>query len=132
MSYHASQWAIDQTCGSGTEKAILMVLASYVGSDGTCYPRQDTIARQACCSVKSVERALQAFEDRGWLGRTPRRRRDGSRTTDLLELRLAPNPEVREQADTVSDWPEPTRHPVQTNPTRCRGSLRLNRLDMNR
>lgn len=119
MSHQASHWALEQSCATATEKAILMVLASYVGADGTCYPGQDTIARQACCSVKSVERALQAFEERGWLDRTPRRRKDGSRTSDLLELKLAANPEPREQADTVSDRPEPTRHPVQTNPTSC-------------
>lgn len=119
MSHQASYWALEQSCATATEKAILMVLASYVGADGTCYPGQDTIARQACCSVKSVERALQAFEERGWLERTPRRRKDGSRTSDLLELKLAANPEPREQADTVSDRHEPTRHPVQTNPTSC-------------
>lgn len=119
MSHQASHWALEQSCATATEKAILMVLASYVGADGSCYPGQDTIARQACCSVKSVERALQAFEERGWLARTPRRRKDGSRTSDLLELKLAPNPEPREQADTVSDRPEPTRHLVHTNPTSC-------------
>jgi len=119
MSHQASHWALEQSCATATEKAILMVLASYVGVDGTCYPGQDTIARQACCSVKSVERALQAFEERGWLERTPRRRKDGSRTSDLLELKLAANPEPREQADTVSDRHEPTRHPVPTNPTSC-------------
>ncbi|GLK49508.1 hypothetical protein GCM10017620_24810 [Brevundimonas intermedia] len=119
MSHQASHWALEQACATATEKAILMVLASYVGTDGSCYPGQDTIARQACCSVKSVERALQAFEERGWLIRTARRRKDGSRTSDLLELTLASNPEVREQADTVSGRPEPTRHLVQTNPTPC-------------
>lgn len=119
MSHQASYWALEQTCSTATEKAILMVIASYVGPDGCCYPGQDTLARQACCSVKSVERALQAFEDRGWLTRTARRRKDGSRTSDLLELTLAPNPEVREQADTVSGCAQPTRHPVQTNPTPC-------------
>lgn len=91
MSHQASYWALEQTCSTATEKAILMVIASYVGPDGCCYPGQDTLARQACCSVKSVERALQAFEDRGWLTRTARRRKDGSRTSDLLELTLAPN-----------------------------------------
>ena len=53
--------------------------------------------------------------------RTPRRRRDGSRTSDLITLLLVPHPEPIENAqpDTLSDRPEPTRHPVQTNPTPC-------------
>ena len=117
MSHQASAWAVGQKCDSGTEKAILLVLASYIGSDGTCFPGQDTLAEQACCSVKSVERALRAFEDRGWISRAVRRRRDGSRTSDLVTFTALNHPE-KHQPDTVSDS-EPTRHGVQTNPTLC-------------
>jgi hypothetical protein len=117
VSYQASAWAVAQKCESGTEKAILLVLAAYIGADGTCYPGQDTLADQACCSVKSVERALKAFEDRGWIKRTVRRRRDGSRTSDLVSFTAMDHAEEH-QPDTVSDS-EPTRHPVRTNPTLC-------------
>lgn len=119
MSVQASSWAIEQVCETPAEKAVLLVIAAYAGADGTCYPGQDTIARQACCSVKTVERVLKTFAARGWLERTERRRRDGSRTSDLLHLCMAPNPERREQPDTMSGSPEPSRHPVQTNPTSC-------------
>lgn len=121
MSFDAVTWAVKAPCQSGNEKAILLIIANYVGVDGTCYPGQATIAQQACCSEKTVERALKAFEERGWIERTPRRRRDGSRTSDLITLLLVPHPEPIENAqpDTVSDRPEPTRHPVQANPTPC-------------
>lgn len=119
MSVQASSWAIEQVCDTPAEKAVLMVIAAYAGADGTCYPGQDTIARQACCSVKTVERVLKTFAARGWLERTERRRRDGSRTSDLLHLCMAPNPERREQPDTMSGSSEPTRHPVPTYPTSC-------------
>ena len=117
MSYQASAWAVAQKCESGTEKAILLVLASYIGPDGTCFPGQDTLADQACCSVKSVERALKSFEDKGWISRSVRRRKDGSRTSDLVTFTGLDHPEEH-QPDTVSDS-EPTRHGVQTNPTLC-------------
>ncbi|WP_341020931.1 helix-turn-helix domain-containing protein [Brevundimonas diminuta] len=120
MSVQAITWALDQTCATATEKAILLVLANYVGADGTCYPGQDTIATQACCSLKSVERALAAFEDRGWIERHARRRRDGSRTSDLIDFvaTSAPDRFGKPQPDSVSGS-EPTRLPVQTNPTPC-------------
>jgi len=118
MSVQAITWALDQTCATATEKAILLVLANYVGADGTCYPGQDTIATQACCSLKSVERALAAFEDRGWIERHPRRRKDGSRTSDLIDFvaTSAPDRAGKPQPDSKSGS-EPTRLPVQTNPT---------------
>ncbi|MGV3580013.1 helix-turn-helix domain-containing protein [Brevundimonas sp.] len=128
MSVEATMWALDAPTTNATEKAILLVLANYVGVDGTCYPGQDTIAAKATCSVKSVERILAAFESRGWIKRYARRRRDGSRTSDLIEFTVAEAPERNgnTQPDTVSgsaDQPdtvsEPTRHPVQTNPTPC-------------
>lgn len=120
MSVQAITWALDQTCATATEKAILLVLANYVGADGTCYPGQDTIATQACCSLKSVERALAAFEDRGWIERRARRRRDGSRTSDLIDFvaTSAPDRVGKPQPDSVSGS-EPTRLPVRTNPTPC-------------
>ncbi|MFI8684074.1 helix-turn-helix domain-containing protein [Brevundimonas diminuta] len=120
MSVQAITWALDQTCATATEKAILLVLANYVGADGTCYPGQDTIATQACCSLKSVERALAAFEDRGWIERHARRRRDGSRTSDLIDFvaTSAPDRVGKPQPDSVSGS-EPTRLPVRTNPTPC-------------
>lgn len=119
MSVQASTWAIEQTCATPTEKAVLLVIANYAGPDGACYPGQETIARQACCSVKSVERALAVFEERGWITRQHRQRRDGSRTSDLIHFSIAPNPEPLDQPDTVSPRRKPTRQPVQSNPTPC-------------
>lgn len=119
MSYQASNWAIEQVCDTATEKAVLMIIASYAGPDGTLYPSQETIARQSCCSVKTVERALKTFEERGWIERTERRRHDGSRTSDLIFMVKVANPEPREQPDNVSGSRGTTRHPVQTKQTSC-------------
>lgn len=106
MSAEATFWAKRQPCTSPTEKCILLVIADYAGPDGTCYPGQATVASQACCSIKSVERALAAFEQRGWLSRTLRRRPDGYRTSDLIHFKLADNAELERSAtspDRMSD-----------------------------
>jgi hypothetical protein len=121
MSVQAITWALDQSCATATEKAVLLVIANYVGPDGTTFVGQETIAAQACCSVKTVERALATFEDNGWIERERRHRKDGSRTSDLIVSKGPKHPERREndQTDRESVRPRPNRHPVQTKQTPC-------------
>lgn len=103
MSFEASAWALKAECSNATEKAVLFVVTSYVGQDGTCYPSQKTIAQYSGCSPKSVLRALSAFEERGWIKRKERRRRDGSRSSDLIVFTAISHPEQPEtQVDTQS------------------------------
>lgn len=119
MSVQAITWALDQTCATATEKAVLLVVSNYVGPDGTTWVGQETIATQACCSIKTVERALSAFETAGWITRERRHRKDGSRTSDLIISHGPKHPERRENelTDRKSDRRPPNRHPVQTKQT---------------
>lgn len=121
MSVQAITWALEQTCATATEKAVLLVVANYVGPDGTTFVGQETISEQACCSIKTVERALAAFEKAGWIERERRHRKDGSRTSDLIVSKGPKHPERREndQTDNKSVRRSPNRHPVQTYPTSC-------------
>lgn len=121
MSVQAITWALEQTCATATEKAVLLVVANYVGPDGTTFVGQETISEQACCSVKTVERALSAFEKAGWISRERRHRKDGSRTSDLIISHGPKHPERREndQADNKSGRRSPNRQPVQTKQTSC-------------
>lgn len=121
MSVQAITWALDQACATATEKAVLLVVANYVGPDGTTFVGQETISEQACCSVKTVERALSAFEKAGWITRERRHRRDGSRTSDLIVSHGPKHPERRENdlTDKKSVRRAPNRQPVQTKQTSC-------------
>lgn len=121
MSVQAITWALDQSCATATEKAVLLVVANYVGPDGTTFVGQETISEQACCSIKTVERALAAFEKAGWIERERRHRKDGSRTSDLIISKGPKHPERREnvQTDNKSGRRSPNRHPVQTKQTSC-------------
>lgn len=121
MSIQALTWALDQSCVTATEKAVLLVLANYVGAKGATFVGQETIAKQACCSVKTVERTLAGFEELGLIRRERRHRKDGSRTSDMVFL-IGPNhPEKDDEnlPDTVSVRGSPNRHPVQTKQTSC-------------
>ncbi|HEY1071491.1 helix-turn-helix domain-containing protein [Brevundimonas sp.] len=121
MSVQAITWALEQTCATATEKAVLLVVANYVGPDGTTFVGQETISEQACCSIKTVERSLAAFEKAGWIERERRHRKDGSRTSDLIISKGPKHPERREndQTDNKSGRRAPNRHPVQTKQTSC-------------
>lgn len=121
MSVQAITWALEQTCATATEKAVLLVVANYVGPDGTTFVGQETISEQACCSIKTVERALATFEKAGWIERERRHRKDGSRTSDLIVSKGPKHPERREndQTDNKSGRRSPNRHPVQTKQTSC-------------
>lgn len=121
MSVQAITWALEQVCATATEKAVLLVVANYVGQDGTTFVGQETISEQACCSIKTVERALAVFESNGWIERERRHRKDGSRTSDLIISKGPKHPERREniQPDTKSDRRAHNRLSVQTKQTSC-------------
>lgn len=86
MSIQAINWAIDFEASNSSEKSILLVLANYVGGDGRCYPGQQNIGKQACCSERTVREVLRSLEERGIIRREQRRRKDGSRTSDIIVL----------------------------------------------
>ncbi|MGN6768499.1 MAG: helix-turn-helix domain-containing protein [Rhizobiaceae bacterium] len=86
MSIQAINWAISFDASNSSEKAILLVLANYVGGDGRCYPGQQNIGKQACCSERTVREILKSLEGRGIIRREERRRKDGSRTSDIIVL----------------------------------------------
>lgn len=119
MSIEASIWALRQKCATATEKAVLLVVANYVGSDGLCWPGQPTIAAQACCHTKTVERCLAQFEERGWIRRSRRYRHGGYRTSDLIEFPQAAAPEALKTLPDILSAKDLTRQPVQSYQTAC-------------
>lgn len=86
MSVQALNWAFEYAAENASEKAILLALANYAGGDGRCYPGQESIARKAACSERTVRSVLKSLEDRGVIARESRRRKDGSRTSDIIVL----------------------------------------------
>lgn len=86
MSHEASlaAWQLNVT---PTEKLILLALANYATEDGTkCFPGQRKISAMTCLDERSVRRTLAALDAKGYILRSPRRRANGTRTSDEYEL----------------------------------------------
>jgi hypothetical protein len=86
VSVQAITWAYQQDLPMGA-KAVLVALANHADGDGVCYPGQVRLADMVGCSERALRRYLQALEGADLIERTPRRRRDGSRTSDQYQLR---------------------------------------------
>lgn len=86
MSIEALNWAFDFEAKSASEKAILLALANYAGGDGRCHPGQESIAKKASCSDRTVRSVLADLEARGIIVREERRRKDGYRTSDSIVI----------------------------------------------
>lgn len=66
------------------------LLDDYAGVDDKVFPRRSVIAASMGCSVDSVDRAIAALEETGWLVIVPRYRDDGGQTTNLYVLTAGP------------------------------------------
>ncbi|MGI9169399.1 MAG: helix-turn-helix domain-containing protein [Caulobacteraceae bacterium] len=101
MSWQASHWARDQRTGSVAAKAILLVLAEHVGSDGRCRLSVATIAERTELKRSAVLKHLQILEGAALIRRTRRTDQFGHRTTD--EIQLAFDREVQGPQDAPRD-----------------------------
>lgn len=90
MSLKAMTWAMeDSGVTSNSQWSVLMVLANRANNDEpTCFPGQETIAREARLSVRTVRTALAALEEAGLITRKERRRADGSRSSDEYRVNI--------------------------------------------
>lgn len=79
MSFQALAWAIKQTTGSSTAKAVLCALADFANDVGECWPHQDTIASRSEQTTRSVRTQIQALIDKGLLERALINGRQGYR-----------------------------------------------------
>lgn len=89
MSYQALSWASEIKTGSPTRKAVLLALSNYAGWANTCWHSQKAIAEGTELSVRSVARAMDDLEAMGLIKRKRQHRKDGTRTTDLIEVMVS-------------------------------------------
>lgn len=81
---------------SPTARLVLFVLAQFAGADGLCHPSQQTIADEAGLSERAVRNGLKELRDAGVITTARRCRRNGSRTSDQIELLFYAAREERE------------------------------------
>ncbi|MGH7021287.1 MAG: helix-turn-helix domain-containing protein [Brevundimonas sp.] len=81
---------------SPTARLVLFVLAQFAGADGLCHPSQQTIADEAGLSERAVRNGLKELREAGVITTARRCRRNGSRTSDQIELMFYAAREERE------------------------------------
>jgi hypothetical protein len=86
MCFRATRWARKEKTGSVYNKIVLLVLAEAADKKGECFLSQREIANRAECSMRKVRDALNKLEAWGLLYRKPRKRKGGSRSTDMISL----------------------------------------------
>jgi DNA-binding transcriptional ArsR family regulator len=86
VSHQATKWARVQNLHK-TPKAVLLNLADRADPrTDYCFPGQKTIASDTGLSERTVRRALTYLEECGYIKRWERRRRDGYRSSDGIEI----------------------------------------------
>jgi hypothetical protein len=73
-----------------------LALLRRLGTDGRCEPAHDTLARDAGCGVRTVQRALAALRDCGlayWVNRLVRAAWRAEQTSNAYILTLGPAPD---------------------------------------
>jgi hypothetical protein len=86
MSIQAMNWARAVPLQAMAPKFALVMLANYADDCGVCWPEQETLAADCACSERTIRSALAALEEAGLIARLPRRRKDGSRRSDVFLL----------------------------------------------
>jgi hypothetical protein len=86
MSIQALNWAYAVDGLPMAQKFALVTLANYADEFGVCWPEQDTLRADCACSERTMRDALAALEQARLIARKPRRRRDGSRRSDVYLL----------------------------------------------
>jgi hypothetical protein len=71
------------------EKALMLVLCSYLDENNSCWPSQETLAGDSGMSDRNVRRMFVRWESEGIIERIPRWRTDGrGRTTDRIVVKV--------------------------------------------
>ncbi len=90
MSIQAISLALAVQGVEPLEKLLLIALANYASPRMTCWPSQGTLARDTCMSDRTIRRLVIVLGEKGLIERKPQFRPNGSRTSDLITLRLTP------------------------------------------
>src|ERR1700689_5529383 len=72
MSFQATEWARGLPLHSLSAKFTLMMIGSYAGTDGTCFPSLTQLAEDTLQSVATVRRRERELEQLGLLVRFAR------------------------------------------------------------
>ena len=106
-------------------KFVLVVLADAADDQGVCWPRISTVAEKVGVSTRTVQRAVQHLVKHKLISVEPRKRSDGSSSSNLYRLRLREGVNLSPPPDRMSSSPDkvaPSPVRAVTHPRhRCQG-----------
>ena len=86
MGFQLTEWAYGLQL-PGTEKAVMQALAHRADdTTGVTFVGRKTLASMIGMTDRSVSNGLASLEEKGLIGRTQRRRKDGYRDTDEIKI----------------------------------------------
>lgn len=86
MGFQLTEWAYGLQL-PGTEKAVMQALAHRADDKtGVTFVGRKTLASMIGMTDRSVSNGLASLEEKGLIGRTQRRRKDGYRDTDEIKI----------------------------------------------
>ena len=124
MSITAREWALRQALAP-VHKFVLVVLADAADDQGICWPRVSTVAEKVGVSTRTVQRAVQHLAKHKLIAVEPRKRSDGSSSSNLYRLRLREGVNLSPPPDKMSSSPDRMAPPPVRDVThprhRCQG-----------
>ncbi len=86
MSWQATVWALKTRVGDPTLKILLLAIANYADADGSCFPRNETLAFDSEVSKRTIQRSLEKLVNLGLIKITQRFDKNGRQTTAQFDL----------------------------------------------
>lgn len=123
MSIQAVNWALGVHVGSPTLKAVLVAVANYADQDGCCWPSQEKLAEITELSVRAVRGALAALEEKRFLVRFARPRRENmTHQSDMIRLAFRESEPKAPKRPRTRKEPEGHRQEVPVDPLPASGA----------
>lgn len=88
MSLEALTWAFNLELPNSGAKLTLLALANFANEHGEAYPSQKAISAKTCLSDRAIRRHLVTLEELGIIFRKPRKRANGSYSSDLFQIHV--------------------------------------------
>jgi len=132
MSLHAMSWArevmpeMPESIKAGP-RLLLLLMADYANEQGVCWPSVRRLADEMACSMRTVQRAIEALVEQGVMTVVARKTPSGRQTSNFYRLAMGddqqqpqaadePSPEELEALMAGNDEEEPPAEPATAPP----------------
>ncbi|MEL0616694.1 DnaT-like ssDNA-binding domain-containing protein [Cobetia marina] len=107
MSLHAMSWArevmpeMPESIKAGP-RLLLLLMADYANEQGVCWPSVRRLADEMACSMRTVQRAIEALVEQGVMTVVARKTPSGRQTSNFYRLAMGDDQQQPQAADEPS------------------------------